>query len=133
MTKNYWQELKVEEKIREILGEVEIRKKGDGSPHHFGRPYMTCYQIAIKFREKFPNEFKIFNDNGFPIGGKGTNQHNSFPQYIALQLSKKIDDLGGIEGRFLSHESLETLRYKDNNELIEFSGTNYEPSIFRLK
>ncbi|MEV6718456.1 hypothetical protein AB0M48_41175 [Lentzea sp. NPDC051208] len=46
-----WEKLSVEEKVREALGTVTIVNE---SGHHFGRPYMTAYQLAIKVDRAHP-------------------------------------------------------------------------------
>ncbi len=42
-----WDNLKLEDKIVEVL-DIPIRSDRDPN-HHFGRPFMTPYQIAIRF------------------------------------------------------------------------------------
>ncbi|MPM44653.1 hypothetical protein SDC9_91332 [bioreactor metagenome] len=69
MTQILWEELKLEEKIIEIL-RVESHEPG----HHFGRPFFTPYQIAIEFKIRYPEEFEKI---GKPVGGKGTGQPDS--------------------------------------------------------
>jgi len=92
-----WEEYQIAEKILQIL-DVESIPEG----HHLGRPFMTPYQIAIAFKERYPDDFKKM---GMPLGGKGTGQHTSFSQYIARQLSRCINNKtlsDSIEGGFLT-------------------------------
>lgn len=46
-----WEDLNIETHIREILNDVEYYRE-----HHFLRPFLTAYQIAIKFNQRFPAE-----------------------------------------------------------------------------
>jgi hypothetical protein len=110
-----WENLDIEDKVREIL-DVKSQEPG----HHFGRPFMTPYQIAISFKERHPDDFQAI---GKPLGGKGTGQQDSVAQYIALELSRRIKDgkISDIEGRFLHGKSLKTLQYKDEGKIIESS------------
>lgn len=124
---SYWRDLAVEDKILEIL-DVQSHEPG----HHFGRPFLTPYQIAIEFRRRFPQEFKLI---GKPVGGKGTRRSDSLAQYIAGELSKRIRDGGlpSIEGRFLHRKDLLTLQYQDGEDIIESSAMQaYDLSMYRL-
>lgn len=101
--------------------------------HHPDRPFMTPYQIAIRFHEQYLNDFVTI---GKPIGGMGTGQHNSLAQYIALELSKRIQDnrITNIECEFLYRGNLDSLRYEYNGEIIESSlGQAYDLSMSRLR
>ncbi|MFZ0051257.1 MAG: hypothetical protein WAK96_05740 [Desulfobaccales bacterium] len=123
---DYWGPLQMHDKITQIL-DVQSHELG----HHFGRPFMTPYQIAIKFRQNFPNEF---NTIGKPVGGRGIGQQDSLAQYIALELSKRIQsgEISNIEGRFLHRDYLDILRYKyDGQEIESSSGQAYDLSMFR--
>jgi hypothetical protein len=122
----YWTPLQMQNKITQII-DVQSHEPS----HHFGRPFMTPYQIAIKFRQNFPSEF---NKIGKPVGGKGVEQQDSLAQYIALELSKRIQsgEISNIEGRFLKRDYLDILRYKyDGEEIISSSGQAYDLSMFR--
>lgn len=123
-----WDNLQMNEKISQIL-KVQSRKPR----HHFGRPFLTPYQIAIRFKKQFPSEFSTV---GKPIGGKGTNQQDSLAQYIALELSRRIRDrrITSIEGRFLFRGNLLTLKYEGDSGIIESSSMQASDlSMFRLK
>jgi hypothetical protein len=122
-----WQELGMDSKIEGILRQAESHNP----EHHFGNPFLTSYQIALRFSELYPGDVETI---GKPIGGKGTGQQDSLAQYIADQLSKRIRDnkLPNIEGRFLYRKYLTTLQYDDGN--IESStGQAYDLSMYRLK
>ena len=122
-----WDQLDMDRKISEVL-DVQSHDPN----HHFGRPFLTPYQIAIKFQERFPQDFQAI---GRPIGGRGTGQQDSLAQYIALELSRRIKSgaITNIEGRFLHRANLHSLKYEVNGQLIESSlGQAYDLSMFRL-
>lgn len=126
-----WEELEIEEKIIQILREVKKR----APIHHLGRPFLTAYQIAIKFAENYPDEVNRLN---LPVGGVGTGQHRSLAQYIARELSQRIKkrQITSVEGGFLSNDGIEELNFKFNNEeTIQSSlkGDESALSLFRLK
>lgn len=124
-----WEELNIEAHISEILGEVEYYRE-----HHFNRPFLTAYQLAIKFNQRFQNEVR---ELGFPVGGEGVGQRNSLAQYLAGQISKRIvsGELQGIEGAFISSNDLETISFKNGDEIIvsSLTETQYDLSMFRLR
>lgn len=123
-----WKKFSVESHIRDILNDVTLHAKG----HHFSRPFLTAYQIAIEFAERYPNDCKSI---GKPIGGKGTGQKDSLAQYLALELSRRIKSgkLSDIEGRFLHEAYLNKLEYCSKKGTIESSvGPGADLSMFRL-
>jgi hypothetical protein len=101
-----WQEFDFERRIRDILRSVRPHVEG----HHFGRPYLTSYQIAIEFARRYPGDVHRI---GLPVGGLGVGGHNSLAQYLAGQLSRAIraGDLNDIEGAFLSDMHLAELSF----------------------
>lgn len=122
-----WDDLQLDVKISGILDVQSL-----DSAHHFGRPFLTPYQIAITFQERHPQDFQTI---GKPVGGKGTGQQDSLAQYIALELSKRIKDtrITNIEGRFLYRGNLTSLQYTRNGQIIESSSMqSYDLSMFRL-
>jgi len=123
-----WDELDIETKILTIL---------DVSPHveehHFGRPFLTPYQIAIAFREEHPSEFARM---GMPLGGKGTGQRDSLAQYIGRELSRRIKSgqITDIEGRFLHRAHLHSLEYDAGDMIIASSAERaYDLSMYRRR
>ena len=123
-----WDKLQMSTKISKILNVQSYKPR-----HHFGRPFLTPYQMAIRFKKQFPSDFSTI---GKPIGGKGTNQQDSLAQYIALELSRRIRDrrITNIEGRFLFRENLLTLTYEGDSGIIESSSMQaFDLSMFRLK
>ena len=99
--------------------------------HHFGRPFLTPYQIAIEFKKRYKTDFEQI---GKPVGGKNTGQHDSLAQYIALELSRRIqsEKITNIEGRFLHRQHLLTLQYDNDGRSLESSSMqSYDLSIYR--
>jgi hypothetical protein len=47
---------------------------------------MSAYQIALALKKAYPAIFAAVN---MPLGGKDTNKHSSFSQYIGRQLSQQ--------------------------------------------
>ena len=122
-----WEEFSLESRIRSILDVIS-----HDQTHHFGRPFLTAYQIAISFAERWPADTQRI---GKPVGGKGTGQHDSLAQYIALELSRRIKNcqLTDIEGRFLHRSHLRALEYEADHGTVEASsGQAYDLSMFRL-
>ena len=122
-----WDEFSIESRIRQIL-DVTSRDKG----HHFGRPFLTAYQIAIAFREAHPKDAERI---GKPVGGKGTGRKDSLAQYLAWQVSRRIKSgkLSGNEGRFLHRQHLRSPEYNSGDEIVESSlGQASDLSMFRL-
>ena len=76
-----WDVLDMDSKISQIL-DVQSHDPG----HHFGRPFLTPYQIAIAFRDRYPQEFQTI---GKPIGGKGTGQQRQTQPSNGSQLTLK--------------------------------------------
>lgn len=126
----FWNQYSMEAKIRDILVSQRYYKQG----HHFGKPLLSGYQIAIEFGKRYPAEFKQF---GHPIGGRGTQQYYSLASYITGQLSKRIKSgqIRDIEGGFLSNLHLEDIVFDNNGNQIHSSLTDsvYDMSIFRAK
>jgi len=126
MSESLWDELQLEDKIFQILS-VESHNP----THHFGRPFLTPYQIAISFKALFPEDFARI---GKPVGGKGIGQKDSLAQYFANELSQRInkDLITNVEGRFLHRKHLLTLQYDDEGKVIESSAMQaYDLSMYR--
>ncbi len=122
-----WEQLQMDTKVSQILN-----VQSHDPNHRFGRPFLTPYQIAIKFQQQFPQDFQTIEKLK---GGKGTGQHDSLAQYIALGLSKRIKsgNIANIEERFLCRANLHSLKYKIDSEIIESSlGQARDLSMFRL-
>ncbi|NNN05527.1 MAG: hypothetical protein HKL90_06470 [Elusimicrobia bacterium] len=122
-----WVRLDLDVKIREILSTA--RRVPD---HHFERPFLTPYQIAIAFERRYPADFAAI---GLQVGGRGIGARESLAQYIARELSRRIKNVRGygIEGAFLSRSNLQRLEYRDRaSTIVSSSQTSYHLSIFRL-
>jgi hypothetical protein len=112
-----------------VLAILDVRSHQPN--HHFGRPFLTPYQIAIEFKRRHPADCQQI---GKPVGGKDTGQQNSIAQYIAQQLSRRIKagDLPNVEGRFLNRQHLFALKYEDGGGTIESSSMHsYDLSMYR--
>jgi hypothetical protein len=126
-----WARLNILDKVRAVLGDVTIVNP---SGHHFGRPFITAYQLAIKLDDAYP---EVADELKVEIGGSGTGKHNSLAQYLAGQLSRRIDGEGAafpVEGAFLSKDHLKSLQYATaDREPITSSLNGYDTSMFRLR
>jgi len=122
-----WERLGMDAKLTEILS---MARRVPG--HHFLRPFLTPYQIAIEFRRRYPAEFRTI---GLPVGGLRTGERESLAKYIARELSRRIKNQKrtDIEGAFLGKFDLHGLQYRDGQHLVESSSqTSYHLSLFRL-
>jgi hypothetical protein len=128
-----WEEQGVEAAVLEALGDVHLNNP-DG--HHFGRPYLTAYQLAIAVNAGRP---EIAATLGVTVGGRGTGAHNSLAQYLARELSARIKRHGDdypLEGAFVSNEHLTSLTYRDaDGQAITSSltGSGFDLSLFRAR
>lgn len=97
--------------------------------HHLGRPFMSAYQIAIRFAEAHPQHPSVRNRD---VGGRGKGPAHSLAQRIALFLSKAIKDrkVHDIEGGFLSHDLIGDLWFDYKGQKIRPSG-GVAHSVFR--
>jgi len=121
-----WGKLSIESKIIEILESAP-----HDNEHHFGRRFLTSYQIAIQFSEKFP---KAVDCIGGSIGGKGQGPESSMAKYLANQLSKRIKNgslRNRIEGSFLHGKNLKRLKFNSGNQIVKAT-TKDRYSMFRL-
>lgn len=125
---SFWEDYNIGDRINQILSDVA------DEGHHFGRSFLTAYQLAIEFADRYPD---IVARLGKQIGGAGIGEHTSLAQYLALELSRQIRDDSSypIEGAFISNRHVRELSYEHNNETITSSltGTQYSLSMFRLR
>lgn len=122
-----WEDFLIEARVREILNVPPIE-----AGHHFGRPLLTAYQIAILFAERFPSDLSFI---GKHIGGKGAGLSQSLAQYPGRELSARIKNhrLPGIEGADLHETNLKKLEYYSRLGNLESStGSSAKLSMFRL-
>jgi hypothetical protein len=123
-----WDSYQIGPKVLSILNVQSHEPK-----HTFGRPFLTPYQIAIEFKRLHPVEFRKI---GKPCGGKNIGQQDSLAQYIASELSRRIQagEMPNVEGRFLYRQHLRTLQYDDGEQSIESSSLqSYDLSIYRQR
>ncbi|MBD8871158.1 hypothetical protein [Nocardioides donggukensis] len=127
--------------LEAIVGALDGVHLNNPQGHHFGRPFLTGYQLAIKVDAAHP---EIRQALGPPneLGGEGTGVHHSFAQYLARELSRNIrrhveaDEWYPVQGRFLSNEHVTELRYRDAQGLPRTSsltGTGFDLALFRLR
>lgn len=125
-----WEKYDIEAKVRAILLEVEYYKP----EHHFGRPFLTAYQLAIEFEKRYNHEFASL---GYKVGGKGIGEKISLAQYLARRLSDQIksNKIADIEGGFISNLHLDDIIFFDyagNKIKSSLTKTNADLSMFRL-
>lgn len=124
-----WEQFEMEERIFSILRDVPDA----ADDHQLGGAYLTAYQIAIEFKQRYLEDFEAF---GLPLGGIGTGQQNSLSQYIAQQLSRRIGagHLPEVEIGFLSNLHLKNIQFQDGEDEITSSLTDsgFTLSMFRL-
>ena len=115
--------------LREILEDCpEFRPN-----HHLGRPFMSSYQIAIRFAERYPQHPAVI---GLEVGGIGVGEHDSLTKQIGRFLSQELahNPPEGIEGGFISHECRAKIWFLHGDREIEASTSpNPAHSIFRSK
>ena len=118
--------LTVEDNIRDILGDVYYRPNRH---HHLGRPFLTAYQLAIEYDRRFP---ELRAQLGLTIGGSGSGEHQSLPQWLARNLSQRIrrGEIEDIEGGFLSDLHRAGISFNSRGRIVQSSVGDI--SIFRL-
>ena len=124
---SFWQDNNIEELVIQILRDVQ------DEGHHFRRPFLTAYQLAIEFDRR---NHDVVLRLGKEIGGADTGTRDSLAQYLALQLSRRIRNNPNhpIEGAFISNRYMRELSYEYNNRSIRSSLTRTQDlSMFRLR
>ena len=114
--------------LRRILEECREYEPG----HHLGRPFMSAYQIAIRFSEAHPQHPLVKKLN---VGGQGMGPDQSLANRIARFLSAAIKHgrAKDIEGGFISHDLIGDLWFDNHGRKVQVSGlSNAGHSIFRL-
>jgi len=130
-----WDKHDLENKIVAILEQVKPTEPGAKS-HHFGKPFLSAYQIAIAMQRAHPETVAAI---GKPIGGSGTGQQDSLAQYLSHQLSQRIKRMGGdypIEGAFFANaDALEiAFRGVDGSPLSSsLVGTGFHMALYRIR
>jgi len=126
-----WSDYEVEGKITDILRQTPYQEA-----HHFGRPYLSAYQLAIAVDRRWPSVRAALGN--LPLGGLGIGTRNSLAQYLAGELSRRIKsgDLTTIEGAFLTDQDLAELVYVESDGrrvTSSLTGSGYDLSLFRLR
>ena len=124
-----WARHELTDKLVEVLTNVRYFNP----EHHFGRPFVTAYQLAILLKQQWPETVEHL---GLPIGGRGSGPGETLARYIARELSRRISnhELSNIQGSFLSNEKLANIQFDDDGALITSSLTDsqIDLSMFRL-
>ena len=86
--------------LRSILARCPEYEEG----HHLGRPFMSSYQIAIRFAAEHPGHPAV----RLGIGGRDHGEPDSLTKCIAARLSGHVrrHPYGDIEGGFISHRDV---------------------------
>ena len=126
-----WGDFEVESKIIDILRDTPHQEA-----HHFGRPYLSAYQLAIAVDRRWPGIRAALGN--LPVGGLGTGMRSSLAQYLAGELSRRIKsgELTTVEGAFLTDEDLVEIVYagSDGRRITSsLTGSGYDLSLFRLR
>jgi hypothetical protein len=123
-----WVKHGMDKKVREIL---KVTAQSRVKKSHCGNPFMTSYQIAIAFKQGYPEDFETI---GKQIGGSGTDTQNSLTRYIAETLTTRIRNskVKKVECGSLSVMHREGIPFKDGEETIH-SSAKYDTALFRLK
>lgn len=123
-----WNQFDIEKKIIGIVQEAHIH----APDHHFGRPFLSAYQLAIEFDRRHP---EVARDLGYAVGGRGIDAPNSLAQYLAQQLSQRIHagQLPQIQGALLSDQHVLSMAFQHQGTTIESSlaKTGIALSLFR--
>jgi hypothetical protein len=131
-----WDQHDMSARVQAVLDDVHLNNP-DG--HHFGRPFVSSYQIAIALDAADPN---LKHELNKPVGGTNAGSHNSMAQYIGNELSKQIKAAEDSEtahfadGAFMSNESVKSLVYDgaDGSDVVSsLPGTEFDMALFRLR
>ncbi len=127
---SFWNRYDIEQKVVAILDSVAYTHPD----HHFGRPFLTAYQLAILFKERFPEEYEML---GHTVGGRDSGVQFSLTNYLAGQLSSRIGrgEITDIEGCFLSNCRLLGIEFRDAGHTVTSSstGSQFDLSMYRLR
>ncbi len=127
-TQSIWDAYSLGSKIVELLRDLSY------AGHHLGRPFLTGYQIAILFKEKFPEDFERL---GYPVGGEGSGVNFTLSSYLARELSQRIKsgEVAHVDGGFLSNKRLRRVEFTDAGKVIvsSLTGGQEDVAIFRYK
>ena len=126
-TDSFWTDNDLGHLITELL-----REAASVDDHHFGASFVTAYQLAILIKANCQTVFESF---GHPIGGRDSGDNVGFAQYLAGQLSRRIDSgqIDSIEGRFLSYDNVQRLEFDDGGDTVVAAIGNPRVSMFRYR
>jgi hypothetical protein len=130
-----WQQHAVEDKIVTVLMDAAYNEE-----HRFGRPFMSAYQLAIEINRLWPEVRQSFS-KAHPVGGAGVGVRQSFAQYLARELSRRINagSMPHVQGAFLGDQHLQALVYVDPDEseggevTSSLTGSGYQLSLYRYQ
>jgi hypothetical protein len=129
-----WQSEQVETAVLAALAAVPMVRDKRGDDHHFGRPYLSAYQLALMLREREPD---LVDRVGKPMGGADSGEEHTLPGYLALQISGWIKRAGAacpIEGAFLARRDVVEISFRDGTTpLVATFQDAYSLSLFRLR
>jgi hypothetical protein len=121
------------DRIVSVLDAVHINSP---EGHHFGRPFVSSYQIAIRLLESDETLSELL---GLDVGGRGTGRHVSLAQYVGQNLSRQIraDETHPVEGVFMSNELVRQVVYRrpggEDDVVSSLAGTDFDMALFRLR
>ena len=125
-----WDSLSMEDKVVQVLSDIIYHYPN----HHFGRPFLTAYQLAILINERFPDTFLSF---GHSIGGRDSGVSYNFTSYLAGQLSERIRNgvITNVEKGFLSNSKLEEIEFIDADAKVvsSLTDTQFDLLMFSRK
>lgn len=123
-----WATLDLTGKVVDVLSDVSY-------DHHFGRPFVTAYQLAIELQHRDPDVVEAIGES---LGGVETGQRSSLSQYVARELSRRIkaDPDFPVEGAFLWSEHVDMFSFvaSDGARVTSsLTGSGFPLSMFRLR
>lgn len=122
-----WEELGIETMVTEIL-QAAYWPEGN-----VGYYFLTAYDLALEVNQRDPSVLEKLGN--YPLGGKGAGGRVSLVQYLAQQLSSRINSghITHIEKAFLYRKNLLSIHYKHGKETIESSnaGSAFDHSMYR--
>ena len=94
--------------------------------------FLTAYQLAIEMERTFERGVDYPN---WPVGGAGLGAHSSLTQYLAGELSYRIEhgEITEIESGRLSHRHISRLTFDENRVGATTLRSRDSQSIFRLR
>jgi hypothetical protein len=128
---NDWHTYSLDERIFEILRDVQSHEEN----HHFGRPFITSYQLEVLFTTRYPDVVQAL---GFPAPLTRVGGRSSLAQTLSRGLSQRIKNNPNypIEGRWLSRIALQELVLTDESEhslRSSVAETNVGLAMYRLR